>query len=176
MKFGSQLVLATASLALGFVSIDIKPVSAAIVNYAFTVDSPTQKGSGFFSFDDSTFIDNAAIVQSLSFQFEGDSNIYTEQDDLNYPEFPIVFLNNFSTGQTSFALNYLFDDQANPGSSINYEIAGEDFTIYSPNYPNFEVISGTVSYTKVPEPAMIGGFILAGTVTLLKKKKKVESR
>ncbi|MBD2252648.1 PEP-CTERM sorting domain-containing protein [Nostoc parmelioides] len=173
MKFGSRLVLATASLVLGLASVEAKPASAAIVDYAFTVNSPTKTGSGLFRFDDSTLLNGEAIVQSLSFQFAGESTIYTEQDDPDYPNFPIVFLNNFSTGQISFALDYQFDDQTNPGSFIRYEIAGEDFTIYSVNDPNFEVISGTVSYTQVPEPAMLGGLVLAGTVTFMKRKKLV---
>ncbi|WP_414753987.1 PEP-CTERM sorting domain-containing protein [Anabaena sp. CCY 9910] len=173
MKFGSQLVLTAVSLVLGLASVEVKPASAALVNYAFTVNSPTKTGSGLFRFDDSTLVNGEAIVQSLSFQFAGESTIYTEQDDPAYPGFPIVFLNNFSTGKISFALDYQFDDQANPGSFIRYEIAGEDFTIYSVNDPNAELISGTVSYTKVPEPAMLGGLFLVGTATFMKKKKLI---
>ncbi|WP_414574797.1 PEP-CTERM sorting domain-containing protein [Anabaena sp. CCY 9402-a] len=172
MKLGSKLVLA-ASLALGLASVDVNSASAAIVHYAFTVDSPTTRGNGFFSFDDSTFIDDVAILKSLSFQFDGDSNVYTETDDLNYPEFPIVYPTIFSTGRTSLVLNYQFDDKANPASSIRYEIAGEDFTRYSINSPDAEFISGTVSYRKVPEPTIVGGFLLVGSVTLMMKRKNI---
>ncbi|BAY67857.1 PEP-CTERM sorting domain-containing protein [Anabaena sp. FACHB-709] len=173
MKFGSQLVLAAASLVLGLASVEIKPVSAAIVNYTFTVNSPTKTGSGLFRFDNSILVDGETRVQSLSFQFAGESTIYTEQNDPNYPDFPIVFLNRFSTGKISFALDYQFDNLANPDSFIRYEIAGEDFTIYSLNDPNFEVTSGIVSYTQIPEPAMLGGVVLVGTVTFMKKKKLI---
>jgi hypothetical protein len=172
MKLGSKLVLA-ASLAFGLVSIDLNSASAAIVRYTFTVDSPTAKGKGLFSFDDSTFIDNAAIVKSLSFQFDGDSNIYTEQDDIQYPDFPLVYTTTLSTGATSLALNYQFDDKTNPASFIRYEIAGEDFTLYSINSPDGELISGNVSYRKVPEPAFLGGFLLVGSVSLMMRRKEI---
>lgn len=172
MKLGSKLFLA-ASLALGLASVDLNSASAAIVRYTFTVDSPTVKGNGLFSFDDSSFIDNAAIVKSLSFQFDGDSNIYTEQDDIQYPGFPLVYTTTFSTGKTSLALNYQFDDKSNPPSFIRYEIAGEDFTRYSINSTDAEFISGTVSYRKVPEPTFLGGFLLVGSITLMMKRKEI---
>lgn len=49
MKLVSKLVLATATLTLGFATVDAKSVSAAIINYAFTVDSPITKGNGFLA-------------------------------------------------------------------------------------------------------------------------------
>lgn len=171
MKFGLQLALAATSLTLGLVNIDVKSASAAIITYAFTVDSPTAKGSGLFSFDDLTVIDNVAPVQSLTFQFDGDANIYTQQNDVNYPNFPLVFKTTLSTGRTSFALDYLFDDQVN--NNIRYEIVGEDFTLFSPTDPNAEPIFGTVSYTRVPEPTILGGVMLACGVTFLRKKKAI---
>ncbi|AUS99497.1 PEP-CTERM sorting domain-containing protein [Nostoc sp. CENA543] len=171
MKWVSKLLLTVASLTLGLASVDVKPTTAAIVNYAFTVDSPTKKGNGLFSFDDATFTDGIAKVQSLTFKFDDESNIYTEQDDFDYPEYPIVFINNFSTGKTSFALDYAFGIQNNPASSIAYEIVGEDFTIYSLDPSNTEFISGTVTYAKVPEPTILGGILLVGTVALMKQKK-----
>ena len=88
MKLLPQLVFA-ASIALSLTTIDAKSASAALINYAFTVDSPINTGKGFFSFDDSTFSNDyipEALVKSLSFQFDGDSTVYTEQDDLNYPD------------------------------------------------------------------------------------------
>ncbi|UKO96686.1 PEP-CTERM sorting domain-containing protein [Nostoc sp. UHCC 0870] len=172
MKLGSKLVLA-ASLALGLASVDVNSASAAIVRYAFTVDSPTTRGNGIFSFDDSTFIDGEAILKSLSFQFDGDSNVYTEEDDLKSPAFPIVYTTILSTGKTSLALDYQFDDKANPASSIRYEIAGEDFTAFSINTSDAELISGTVSYRKVPEPTILGGLLLVGSVTLMMKRKDI---
>ncbi|MBG1266752.1 PEP-CTERM sorting domain-containing protein [Nostoc sp. WHI] len=166
MKFVPQLVLAAASLTLGFAAVDAKSASAAIVNYAFTVDSPVTKGNGFFSFDDSTFTNEETIVKSLSLTFDGDSTVYTEQDDISYPEFPV-----FSIQETSFGLNYLFDDKSNPLSSISYEIIGEDFTIFSRTSPDAEVISGQVSYRKVPEPTILGGTLLACSLGWIMKKK-----
>ncbi|MFN6519513.1 MAG: PEP-CTERM sorting domain-containing protein [Nostoc sp. CreGUA01] len=170
MKFIPQIVLA-GSLALGLATIDVKPASAAIINYAFTVDSPTKKGQGFFSFDDSTFSNDSipeAIANSLSFQFDGESTIYTQQDDLNYPDFPIVY----SLGQTDFiGLEYTFNDKVNPANFITYEIVGENFTALSSTSPNTELFSGKVSYTRVPEPTTLGAtFLACGLVWIFKTK------
>ncbi|RCJ19895.1 PEP-CTERM exosortase interaction domain-containing protein [Nostoc sp. ATCC 43529] len=174
MKFVPQLVLAAASLTIGF-AIDVKSVSAAIINYAFSVDSPTTKGNGFFSFDDSNFSEqnSIAIANSVSFQFDGDSTIYTEQDDINYPDFPLVYSTVFSTGKPSLALDYTFDDKTNPANSLRYEIIGEDFTIFSPTDSDVELISGTVSYTRVPEPTTLAGTFLVCGLGLMAKKKLI---
>ncbi|BAY78401.1 hypothetical protein NIES25_48750 [Nostoc linckia NIES-25] len=173
MKLVPKLVLAAASLAIGFVTLDAKCVSAAIINYAFSVDSPTTKGNGFFSFDDSTLSEESsvAIAKSLSFQFDGDSTVYTEQDDINYPDFPLVYSMLFSTGKTSLALDYTFDGKTNPANSPRYEIVGEDFTIFSPTDSDIEIISGKVSYTRVPEPTALAGVFLACGIGLMTKKK-----
>ena len=173
MKLVPRLVLA-ATLTLGFATVNAKSASAAIINYAFTVDSPVTKGNGFFSFDDSTFSneDNpVATIKSLSFQFDSDSTVYTEKDDTKYPEFPLVFPTTFLTGQTSLALNYLFNDKSNPSSSISYEIIGDDLTIFSRTSPDAEPISGRVSYTQVPEPTPLIGTLFACSLGWMMKRK-----
>ncbi|BAT51784.1 hypothetical protein NOS3756_07130 [Nostoc sp. NIES-3756] len=174
MKLVPQVMLVAASLSLGFATVDVKSASAAIINYAFTVESPTAKGKGFFSFDNSTLNnqDNpTAIVKLLSFQFDGDSNVYTEKNDVNYPDFPIVYSTIFSSGKSSLALSYLFDDQANPANSIRYEIAGEDFTIFSTTSSGEEIVSGTVTYSQVPEPTNLVGAGIALGISLMFSKK-----
>ncbi|WP_193197737.1 PEP-CTERM sorting domain-containing protein [Nostoc sp. MG11] len=179
MKLVPQIVLTTATLALGFATVDAKSVSAAIVSYAFTVDSPINKGQGYFSFDDSTFSNDnipETTVKSLYFQFDGDSTVYTEQDDVNYPEFPVVFSTTFLTGKKSVGLEYLFDDKANPSSSISYEIVGEDFTIFSKTSPNSEITSGKVSYSKVPEPATLASTLFACSFGWILKRKATSTK
>ncbi|MEH2438949.1 MULTISPECIES: PEP-CTERM sorting domain-containing protein [unclassified Nostoc] len=182
MKIGSKLALAAASLTLGFAIVDAQSVSAAIINYAFTVDSSATKGNGFFSFDDSTLSNDytpEATIKSLSFQFDGDSTVYTEQDDNNYPDFPVVFQTTSLTGQTSFALDYLFNDKSNSGSSLSYEIVGEDFTVFSGTSSDVVPISGSVSYRQVPESTpLVGALFACGLGLMMKRKvasiKKVE--
>ncbi|QSJ18286.1 PEP-CTERM sorting domain-containing protein [Nostoc sp. UHCC 0702] len=174
MKLVPQLVLVAAGFAVGFATVNVKSASAAIINYTFTVESPLKRGNGFFSFDDLNFnneYNQGATVNSLSFKFDDDSNIYTEQDDLDYPDFPIVYLTDFSTGKTSLALNYLFDDKANPASSLRYEIAGEDFTIFSAISSDVSFVSGRVRYTKVPEPTTLISTILACSFGLMVNQK-----
>ncbi len=174
MKWVPQLVLAAASLTLTLVTVDSKSVSAAIINYAFTVESIEKKGNGFFSFDDSTFsneVNPVATINSLSFQFDGDSTVYTEQDDNKYPDFPLVYATTSLTGQTDFALDYLFNDKSNPSSSISYEIIGEDFTIFSRTSPDAQPILGKVSYTQVPEPTPLVGTLFACSLGWMMKRK-----
>ncbi len=178
MKLVPQLVLAAATFTLGFATVSVKSVSAAIINYAFTVDSPVTKGNGFFSFDDSTFSDDfypEASIKSLSFKFDGDSTVYTQLDDTNYPDFPVVFSATSLTGQTYYALDYLFNDKSNPSSSISYEIIGEDFTIFSRTSPDAEPISGRVSYRQVPEPTPLFGAFFTCSVGWMMKKKVTSS-
>ncbi len=175
MKLISQLGLAAAGLALSLATVDAKSASAAIVNYAFTVDSSINTGKGFFSFDDSTFSNDSvpeAIVKSLYFQFDGESTAYTEQDDLNYPDFPIVFSSTYLTGEpSSVGLEYTFDDKTDPSNFISYEIVGEDLTIFSSTSPNTELFSGKVSYQTIPEPTTLGGTLFAcGLGWMLKRK------
>ncbi|MCC5608990.1 PEP-CTERM sorting domain-containing protein [Nostoc sp. CHAB 5834] len=174
MKLVPQLVLAAASLTLALVTVNTKSVSAAIINYAFTVENTVNKGNGFFSFDDSTFtneVNPVAAIKSLSFQFEGDTVVYTEQDDTKYPDFPLVFPATSSTGQTYFALDYLFNDKSNPSSSISYEIIGEDFTSFSRTSPDAELISGRVSYTQIPEPTPLVGAVFACSLGWMMKRR-----
>ncbi|MBN3881951.1 MAG: PEP-CTERM sorting domain-containing protein [Nostoc sp.] len=178
MKLIPKLLVAAATLTLGFATVDAKSASAAILNYVFTVDSPGTKGNGFFSFDDSTFSNDynpEAAIKSLSFKFDGDSTVYTQQDDANYPDFPLVFPSISLTGQTYFALDYQFDDKANPSSSISYEIIGKDFTIFSKTSPDAELISGTVSYRQVPEPTPLVGTLFVCSLGWMMKR-KVASR
>ncbi|MBE9004385.1 PEP-CTERM sorting domain-containing protein [Fortiea sp. LEGE XX443] len=178
MKLVTQLLLATASLTIGLATLDGKNASAAIINYAFIVDSPTNRGQGFFSFDDTTFSDDnipVAIVKSLSFKFDGEPNIvYTEQDDLNFPDFPVVFLTTFLTGEPFVGLDYVFDDRV---SDLSYEILGEDFTIFSSTAANTEISVGTVSYTRVPEPTTLAAsFVTCGVGCFMKRKGKLSKK
>ncbi|MCF4968317.1 PEP-CTERM sorting domain-containing protein [Nostoc sp. CMAA1605] len=176
MKLWKNLVLATASLAVGCSAVNMKTASAAIVNYAFTVESPTRNGQGFFSFDDETFSDSIfpeTVVKSLSFQFDGDSNVYTEQDDIAYPNFPIVSLVSSVNGQPSIELSYFFLDKTNP-AEFYYEIVGEDLTILDANFQNTEIGFGKVTYAKVPEPTTVfGAVIVLGTSLIINQKSRL---
>ncbi|MBC1225051.1 PEP-CTERM sorting domain-containing protein [Nostoc sp. UCD121] len=171
MKLVSQLILST-SCALIFAATGANSASAAIINYAFSVDSFITKGEGFFSYDDSTFSEDnipVVIVKSLNFQFDNDPNIYTEKDDTEYPGYPIVFPTTFLTGIESVGLQYVFPDKANPSSSITYDINGYDFAITSAE--NIQIGSGKVTYRQVPEPTILGGSFIACSISWFMKKK-----
>ncbi|WP_193197715.1 PEP-CTERM sorting domain-containing protein [Nostoc sp. MG11] len=169
MKLISRLAIATASFGLIFTNFGEKSASAAIVYYDFTVDSPITKGNGSFSFDDATFSNDnipVAPIKSLNFQFDGQSGVYTERDDLEYPTYPLVFPTTFLTGTKSVGLQYKFLDKAN--SAIDYEVNGYDFTITANN----QISLGKVSYKIVPEPITLGGSLMAGGIGWLMKRKR----
>ncbi|ACC79867.1 PEP-CTERM sorting domain-containing protein [Nostoc punctiforme] len=166
MKFFPQLAIAS-SLVLGLATLSMKSASAAIVNYAFSVDSSTAKGNGLFSFDDSTFSNDnfpVALVQSLTFQFDNNPNIYTAKDDIEYPDYPVAFPTVSLADNASIGLLYSFPDKANPDK--NYEIAGTLFSVSSETSD-----SGTVSYRQVPEPSTLGSTLLVATIGLFLKRK-----
>ncbi|WP_392534954.1 PEP-CTERM sorting domain-containing protein [Nostoc sp. C117] len=166
MKLFPQLAIAT-SFVLGLATFSAKSASAAIVNYAFTVDSSTAKGNGLFSFDDSTFSNDnipVAPVQSLTFQFDNDSNIYTAKDDVEYPDYPLAFPT-VSLGENApIGLLYSFLDKANPSKS--YDISGILFSASSET-SNL----GTVSYRQVPEPSTLASTLVVGSIGLLLQRK-----
>lgn len=166
MKLFSQLAIAT-SLVLGLATLSTKSASAAIINYAFTVDSSTTKGNGLFSVDDATFSNDnfpVAPLQSLTFQFDNDPNIYTAKDDIEYPDYPVAFPTVSLADNASIGLLYNFLDKVNPSKS--YEISGTSFSVSSET-PN----SGTVSYRKVPEPSTLDSTLLVGSIGLFLKRK-----
>ncbi|MEH2160257.1 MAG: PEP-CTERM sorting domain-containing protein [Nostoc sp.] len=166
MKFFPQLAIAT-SLVLGLATLSTKSASAAIVNYAFSVDSSTAKGNGLFSFDDSTFSNDnfpVAPLQSLTFQFDNDSNIYTAKDDIEYPDYPLAFPTVALADNASIGLLYNFQGKVNPSKS--YEISGTIFSVSSET-PD----SGTVSYRKVPEPSTLNSTLLVGIIGLFLTRK-----
>ncbi|MEH2320187.1 PEP-CTERM sorting domain-containing protein [Nostoc sp.] len=169
MKLFPHLALATASLTLSFATVCASSASAAILNYALTVDSSTAKGQGFFSFDDSTFSNDnipVAPIKSLVFQFDNDPNIYTEKDDIGYPDYPVAFTTVSLTDTAPIGLLYNFLDKTNP--ALNYEIAGTLFSVDSTTFNN-----GTVSYRQVPEPSSLGGTLMFLTIGWFMKKKIV---
>lgn len=176
MKLFPQLAFA-AGLTIGFAVVGTQVASAAIVSYSFSIDSPTNKGTGFFSFDDSTFSDDSipeALLQSLSFQFDGDSTVYTERDDLAYPFFPVVFSTAYLTGKPTVGLSYSFFDQANLSEPVLYEIVGDNFTILAGTSTNTEIGFGSVTYSQIPEPAtLVGSLLTIGIGVMLKKKSKI---
>jgi hypothetical protein len=168
MKLFPQLAFTAASLALTLATLGAKSASAAIVNYAFTVDSNVTQGKGFFSFDDSTFSNDnfpVASVKLLNLKFDNDPNVYTEKDDIEYPNYPVAYSTVSLTDKAPIGLLYSFLDKANPAKS--YEINGYDFAITSVD----SKMEGKVSYRVVPEPSTLGGTIIFGSIGWLMKRK-----
>ncbi|MBH8566396.1 PEP-CTERM sorting domain-containing protein [Nostoc sp. CENA67] len=168
MKLLKKIALTTASLAITLTTVSVKSASAAIINYAFKVNTPLTQGSGFFSFDDATFNNDnfpVAPVNSLNFTFDNDpQTVYTEKDDIDYPTLgPVIYQN--VAGQSSFGLSYLFTEKSN--SLTNYAVDGYSFRVGDQEFSN------AITYTPVPEPATIGGcFIVCGISLLMNRKTK----
>lgn len=173
MKLFTKLAVATTGVVLGLATLDIKDASAALITYDFNIVSPTLTGSGRFTYDDTTFNSEpipTAPIQSLFFSFDGQSIVYNETDDINYPDFPVAYPTTFLTGRDTIGLDFLFNDR-NPLSDLSYEIVGGDFTAFSRTDISADPIFGTVSYTRVPEPAtLIAGFVTCGAALFMKKK------
>ncbi|WP_414563783.1 MULTISPECIES: PEP-CTERM sorting domain-containing protein [unclassified Anabaena] len=166
MKQVPKLTLIATSLALSIAAVDQQAASAAVINYAFTVDSSLINGNGSFSFDDTTFTNEAiptAPVQLLNFTFNNNpQTIYTEQDDIDYLTLgPLVFPT--VAGNSPIGLSYVFNDKLN--SLIEYEIAGYDFIVSGQTFNN------AVSYTAIPEPATLFGTFTACSIVWLTSRK-----
>ncbi len=175
MKSTKNLVLATVATAISITAIAVKPTQAAIINYEFTVDviSGDNPGQyfGSFRYDDSTLtntgIEAIGTENRLALAFNYLGNTYTEKDDTDYANFPIVSFNNGSL----LGLNYWVADKfAIAGDLSNPDVGGNKF--YGINQSVNTRQLGTVKYTQVPEPLTIGGTAIAGVMGLWMKRKK----
>ncbi len=152
-------------VALGLTA-DIKPATAAVITYDFTVDVTTGqylgKYDGQFSFDTSnpllpcpgTDITCATPAQNglkVSFNFLGTT--FTTQDDIGFTQgFPAAYFFPEST-TIPYSLSFIV---APPTSSVSFAVLGGDFYV---NFPRFPTVGdstqdvGTVAYTLVvPTP------------------------
>lgn len=184
MRPAQKLAIASVTIALSFATVGAKPTQAAILNYNFTVNidaassiMPGAMGSGSFSFDDSSLnTSGSATVESLNFGFNGDSSVYTANDDIGYLNSPTVFSTTSFSGGKSVGLNYDFLNKANPASSVEFQVAGDYFAIFSNTSSDIQIGSGRVSYREVPEPATVSGVLAAGGIGWLMKKKTAASQ
>jgi hypothetical protein len=178
MKLVTKLALATTGVVLGLATLDIKEASAVLRTYDFNVVSPTLTGSGRFTFDDTTFNSETiptAPIQSLTFSFDGQSFVYNETNDVDFPDFPVAFPTTFLTGTNTIGLDFLFND-SNPLSDLSYEIIGDSFTAFSRTDENATPVFGTVSYTRVPEPATLAASFVACSAALFLKRKGISAK
>lgn len=171
MKLLPKLTLAAASLVLSFTAVNQQIAAAANIKYAFNVTSDLLNGSGYFSFNDSTFSDEpipTAPVQSLKFTFDNDpETIYTEQDDIDYPKLgPVVFPT--VAGNSPIGLSYIFNSKINP--AISYEIAGYDLIVGE------QAFEDAVAYTPIPEPATLVGILAVGSIGWLTSRQIKSAR
>lgn len=177
MSLAKNLVLTSVATAISVAAISIKPTQAAVINYDFTVDvtsgdNPGQY-SGSFRYDDSTLtntgFEKIGTERGLAVVFNYLGNTYTEKDDIDYANFPIVSFNN----GVLQGLNYWVADKFAFGDDIdnNPDIGGTKF--YTINQSVNATQVGTVRYTQVPEPLTVGGTAIAGIMGLwLKRKQK----
>lgn len=171
MKLVSKLTLAATSLALSFTAVNQQTVDAATMKYNFTVNSSILSGTGFFSFDNSTFNNDpipTAPVQLLNFTLNnGSQTVYTQEDDIDYPTLgPVVFPT--VAGNSPIGLSYLFNNKIDPASS--YEIAGYDFIVSN------QTFNDAVSYTPIPEPATLVGTLTVCSIAWLTSRKAKQAK
>jgi hypothetical protein len=177
MKSAKNLVLATVATAISVAAIGVKPTQAAVINYKFTVDATSGDNPGqyfgSFRYDDSTLtntgIETIGTENGLALAFNYLGTTYTEKDDIDYANFPIVSFNNGSL----LGLNYWVADKFMIVSDVNTpDVGGNKFYAINQSVNTTQV--GKVSYTQVPEPLTIGGTAIAGAMGLwMKRNKKV---
>lgn len=171
MQLAKYLGYATVVTAISVVAIAPKPVQAAIVKYNFTVTSDADQYFGYLKYDDSTLTglgnEIIGVENGLAVTFNYLGNTYTEKDDPEYDFFPIV---TFDNGKIQ-GLSYGVLDKFVIGSDVDTpEIGGNKFYIF--DAPLSVTQTGTVSYSKVPEPLAAGGTAIATTIALFRKRQK----
>ncbi|AFY46131.1 PEP-CTERM putative exosortase interaction domain-containing protein [Nostoc sp. PCC 7524] len=174
MTLAKNLGIASFAAAISIAAITAKPAQAAIVRYDFTVNPGESFGS--FSFDDSTLtglgLETIGVENGLDVTFNYLGTTYTEEDDQSYDFFPIL---TFNDGRIQ-GLSYGVLDQFFIGDETNFNIGGANFYVFDPQSPSSLIQTGTVSYSRVPEPLALGGTAIATTMGLfIKRKKKASS-
>ncbi|MBU7584931.1 MAG: PEP-CTERM sorting domain-containing protein [Nostoc sp. TH1S01] len=180
MKSTQYLGIASFAIALSLANVEVKPTQAAVFNYNFTADvtSGTNPGQYFGSlrYDDTNLtgvgaenLDVSNGLLSVVFDYLGTR--YTAADDFDFPAgiAPIVSFNNGNF----VGLSYLVEDQFFIGDANDSSTGGNRFySIVSADLTS-TIETGTVTYTKVPEPlALVGTAIATATGFWVNRKKK----
>lgn len=183
-NISQKLALTTAGM-LGLAVISqVNPAQAALFNYNFTVTADGTTGTGSFSYDDSsTRISEPGLgdlfkVSSLNFSWLGKT--YTAADDSRLSSTPSLvpavyvqsgtsdFLNALDYSFVSPDLQFLFNPSSN-GSQ-----GSTTFSAY--NTSNGSFASGTVAFSRVPEPSSVLGTLVLGALgagAILKRQQKL---
>ncbi|KAB8320975.1 PEP-CTERM sorting domain-containing protein [Tolypothrix campylonemoides VB511288] len=181
MKLNQKLAVTTAGLALGLTAMEANPARAAVITVDFQVtETPAYGGppilnqplSGFYSFDDSTTPLSGATSEpkypltDFSFNFLGEQ--FTVSDLVQGAGYG---------GSATGLVEVGFKIENNVVRS-QFVIANQNFGGSANRSPN---IAGTVEYsqrttTPVPEPATIGGWLLAGLFSIALKKKAASKK
>lgn len=175
MKLAKNLGVATVAVAISFTAVGAKSAQAALVNYGFIVNT-TSGGNpgqyfGSFQYDDSTLsntgLETLGVENGLAVAFNYLGNNYTEVDDTDFNNFPLVSFNN---GEV-LGLSYFVADQFVIGGDLNTpDVGGNNFFVIGQSVNTTQI--GTVSYAKVPEPLAVGGTAIAGVMGLWMQRKK----
>lgn len=165
MKLHRKLLFATA-VSICFAA-TANPVQSATITYNFKANATSgtllnQTFTGFLSYDDSTLrgvgAESLAPADGLNVSFNFLGSTYTQKNDVNYPELPLV---NFNSGSFK-GLDFFVNDSP------------KIFGINSNNFSYRGEQVGEVTYTRtasVPEPEMLPGLAVLGLSGLFLKKK-----
>lgn len=165
MKLNQKLVIATA-VSTFFAVMEATPLQAATITYDFKADVTSgslsgQTFAGFLSYDDSALTGVGSELlgpaDELKVRFNFLGAIYTEENEVEFPDFPLT---NFNNGVFE-GLDFFVND-----SPTIFGINLDEF-----NYRGETV--GNVTYTRsepVPEPGTMVGLVTLGLGGLFLKK------
>ncbi|AFZ02032.1 hypothetical protein [Calothrix sp. PCC 6303] len=200
MNFVQNLSIYAAATCFSFAALNLSLVQALVVSRTFTVSDFFLPGigtidnialsygksySGIFTYDDKLFTNSnlkEIPLQSFSFNFLG--NTYTERDDVSYPLFPKLNIEDKTNPILNFVIN-------KPGLAANFNSSGLVFGI-SPfasagrNESGYSVVdsnglyTGRVSYgsatpVSIFEPSSIAGIICLTLSGLFLHRQKLQS-
>ncbi|NEP00769.1 MAG: PEP-CTERM sorting domain-containing protein [Symploca sp. SIO2E9] len=176
-RIWQKIAVATTGAALTIAAIDANPAHALRFKSNFTVDITTgdlagNSYDGYFTFEDSelTGIGNEEVVaDKVSFDFNGIT--YTEEQDFDYPNAPLVEFD----GGSLLGLNFVPFDEF---FALPFDLINDSFQYFAHNSGEVVVSFqgegvGSVTYTEpetIPEPATILGLSVVAAGLLLRKK------
>lgn len=193
----SIAIVGAACMAIGS-AITASSAQAAIIDYNFQVDATTgnlagQSFFGSFSYDDAALSDpSIQIIDSntgnsiinatngllnLSFNFLG--NTYNQTSDSGYSEYPQLNFNNGSFEGLDYLVNSLVNSDPVKAFIITFDDGQPVFRAYDvvefgPSTPR--LAEGSVTYQRVPTPALLPGLIGLGIGVIRKRRTEAKEQ
>ncbi len=183
MNLVRNFSIATVVTCLSFIVFNTNVVRAVPVSQTFTVSDFSRPGSdvidnillssgksysGIFTYNDELLTDNSKEIPILNLSFDFLGTIYTERDDVGYPQFPKLAIEDGTTPTLNFVINKPELAANFSGNGLVFGLtpsasAGRNETGYSVVDPNGlyvgRVTYGSTNVVSVFEPNSVAGII-----------------